>query len=129
MLKLLYGNFLEMPKSLIVASCICFMSLPLFFSTILSERLNEYGFLFFVIFVSYCFLFYAGILLLKKSIRFFIVFFCSGFFASFSPLIYHPYGSEGWIMYLIGSFFNQAVFITLFFSIKIDAKVKEYFGR
>lgn len=128
MLKLLYGNLLEMPKSLIVVLFICFISLPLFLTTILSEGLKEHDFLFFFIFISFFFHFYAGILLLKKSKSFFNVFLFSGSVASFSKIIFQPSGLEEWRMYLIGSFFNMAIVIVLFLYMKKSIKVKKYFG-
>lgn len=128
MLKLLYGNFLEMPKSLMVALCICLISPLLFLARIYFDHSIEYSWFFFVIFVSFYFHFYAGILLLNKSIKFLMVFFCSGFLVSFSPLVYHPYGTEEWLMYLMSSFFNLSIILILYIYIKTSTKVKEYFG-
>jgi hypothetical protein len=127
MLKSFYGNLLEMPVSIMVVLCICFISPLLFISRVLVGPSIEHSALFLIIFVSFLFHFYSGILLLNKSARFFIVFFCSGFFISFSPLMHHPYGTENWIVYLIGSIFNLAIILIIFLYIKKSTKVKAYF--
>lgn len=127
MLKSLYGNFLEMPAPLMVVLCICFISPLLFITKVLVDSLIEHGFWFFIVLVSFLFHFYAGILLLNKSARFFTVFVCSGFLVSFSPLLHHPYGTENWAMYLIGSLFNLAIVLMIFLYIKTNIKVKMYF--
>ena len=127
MLKSFYGNFLEMPASLMVVLCICFISPLLFIARVLVGPSIEHSALLLIIFVSFLFHFYSGILLLNKSARFFIVFFCSGFLVSFSPLLHHPYGTENWAMYLIGSLFNLAIVLMIFLYIKTNIKVKMYF--